>query len=161
MAADLRIRGSFASASVLLFDDHLVQLEHSHTSDRVRRIRYDRVESVVHWRVIPVGRTVLFGLLLGLPGLGMSLSSEPVFQGLGIFFVALMIFVVGRYLYLKRSNIRITRAGRDFTISGIVSPKKIRRLIERLEINIRKVQERPTEPAAAVQIEEPDTYPAE
>ncbi len=155
MAVDLKIRNSFGSTSVLLFDDHLVQLEHSHTSDRVRRIRFDRIESIVHWRVIPLGRAVLFGLLLGIPGTALALASDPIAQFLGFLILGIMMVIVGRYLYFKKSNIKITRAGRDYSITGIVSPRKVQNLIEKLESNIRRVQQRPTEPTIEVD-ENPD-----
>lgn len=141
MAADLKLRNLFSSNSIVLLDDHLVELEHGHTSDRVRRVLYDRIESVIHWRVQPLGRMIAFGLVFGIPGMLAIMSSDSVWGTMGVILLAITVILEARYLYTGKASVRILRAGRTFEINGIVSPRKLRRLLDRLRLDIERVQQ--------------------
>ncbi|NOX57528.1 MAG: hypothetical protein GXP29_01550 [Planctomycetes bacterium] len=144
MAVDLKLRNSFGNVSIILMDDHLVELEHSYTSDRVRRIRYDRVESVVRWRVLPLGRMAIVGLLVAVPGLLMMFSSEQVFVTMGTAFLTIAACIEAIYIYAGKTHISIMRAGREFKLAGVVRPHKVDRLLNRMEADIRRTQEEAT-----------------
>ena len=141
MAVDLKLRNSFGNVSIILMDDHLVELEHSYTSDRVRRVRYDRVESVVRWRVLPLGRMSIVGLLVAVPGLLMLLSSDQVLVTTGTILLTIAALIEAMYVYMGKTHISIMRAGREFKMAGVVWPPKVNRLLNRMEADIRRTQE--------------------
>jgi len=131
MGIDYRDANWFNRQTGLLMDDCLVLLEQEYTKDRVRRVLFDRVESVVSWRRFPWGRGLVFGLFFGLPAL-FILSEEPVVQVIGVVFLLLFLAAEARYLHCGLTRIRITRAGHDTTISVIMRPGKLRRFLDRL-----------------------------
>lgn len=150
MAADLTTTGFFQRRSVILQNDHVVVLEHQSTKDRVRRIAFDRIEHVVLWRSLPWVYMVVYGLLLGGPGLAfLAVRSTPIIF-IGLTLVAITVIIEARYLYMGKTSIRITRAGSAYVISGVVSPRKVDRFISRMEEAIHRAQQTQIQPQRAI-----------
>jgi len=151
MAADLTFAGFVRRSSIVLLDDHLVLLEHSATRDRVRRIPYDRVESVLSWRRLPWARLILIGLLFVASGLMMFTIGDLVGKGLLAIPLVVTALIVARYLYMGVTKIRITRADKHYDFSGILSPRKVARCLSRLDESIRRAQQHAEEQILARQ----------
>lgn len=139
MPTDLTTSGLLHRTSVLVRDNELVLLEHQFTKDRLRRIAYDRVEAVLCWRTMPWVRMMLFLIGLGTPGI-LLVIYEPSVMLIGWLLISMAVLIVLRYLYLGKSLIRITRAGNDYHLEGIVSPRKLKRCLARLESAIHRFQ---------------------
>ncbi len=155
MPADLTTAGFFQRHSVVLRDDHLVMLEHRSTQDRVRRIPFDRVETVVWWWTLPWGRMAIYGFLFGGLGLVLLALRHPIAYTIGGSVIGVATVVIGRYIYMGKTTIQITRAGSEYVIQAIASPKKIRRLITRLESAIIQTQQQGEAPILSPEPQEP------
>ena len=171
MAADLKINNLRQRKSLLLAGDHLIALDHGYLRDRLHRINYDRVESILSWRRMPWVRMLLTLLLFGGLGILLIITNDPAGQFFGA--IAMLVFVLleWRYLALRKTTIRITRAGKHSDFTGIISRRKITNFLAILEQDIRRVQSEaeeramgrltesdgllPEEPPPAPQIAEP------
>ena len=147
MAADMKSAGLVRVESFIIRDDCLVMLERETTSDRMRRIFFDRVESVVVWRAFPWGRALISGALTALPAAGFAAGAAnarmdwEILAFFAILFAAAFLFLELRYLIDFKTHIRITRDGATKDIVVIVRTGKVRRFVRRLRGNIRTVQE--------------------
>ncbi len=127
MPADLTSAGLFHREAFLIDDDCLVVLEAGFSSDRVRRIGYDRVESVVVWSQMAGGRQ-FFGIVMAAFGFVMGLSELVV----GWFVAVVGAAIFARFALCRKYTIRITRAGRRKDICCTRHPAPLHRFVERL-----------------------------
>ena len=143
MAITLRGSGGWFSRTSLLFDqDSLIILEQASFNDRLRRILYDRVESLVIWKRIPWLYLVL-SLLLFAPGVLIILyGPNHVAKGIGAGIVISWLALVARLLYCRLTTIRITRASKVREIKVLQSPRKVDRFSARLRSEIEETQQR-------------------
>lgn len=140
MPGDLTAASWFRRQCILVGGDALVLLESSSGSkDRMRKILFDRVESIVTWKTIPWGRMALFALLLGLPGF-LLLGAGEVPAIVGYILCGICLFVEARYLYDRKTTLRIRRAGEDRDIVVIVRPGKLDHVLGRVRDRIEATQ---------------------
>ena len=76
MAVDLRSRSSFERFSIIVMDDAVVKLEHTYGDDRMKRIMFASMESLVIWRKIAWVYLILFALLVLLPGILLMIFND-------------------------------------------------------------------------------------
>jgi hypothetical protein len=124
--------------SLLVDDDALVVLESIGSRDRVRRVLYDRVASVVVWRALPWVRMLLVAVLAGLPGMGMLTLEGGEYVGWPL--LIFTIIALGRYLYSGKTFIRMRRGRADMTLTTIARPGKVEKALERLCRHIERAQ---------------------
>jgi len=159
MGADLTIAAWTRRQSVLLMDDHLVVLEHEGYSDRVHRVFFDGVRSLVVWKRWPWGRMLLLGCLTALPGyLIYSLGGAGEVIG-GIFFAVGAILEL-RYLVYRLTTIRLQDGPRSRDFGVIVRPGRIRDVVDRLRARIEAAQEQEIRRAAEREAERTGSAPA-
>jgi hypothetical protein len=139
MSADLTYSGWMTRGSLVLQDDALVVLEHQVIRDRVKRIKYDRVSTLLIWREFPVGRAVLFLVLFGLPGIS-SLTTGGGGIVTGSILLAVLAIIEIRYALYQKTHILIQRGERTYRYSGIFSRKKVNRFAERFASAARRSQ---------------------
>jgi hypothetical protein len=161
MAVDLATHTLFQRQSLVLDTDSLVKLEHEWSRDRLRKILFDRVDHLVVWRVIPWVRVLLATLIFGLPGfLMMLLASDPVPTVVGAILLVIALVIDARYLYCRKTTLRIVRAGKTEDITGICRPAKVRRLVQAMVRNIHTVQAVATTPQPPAPPPPADDLPA-
>lgn len=142
MSVDLRSNSQFARVSVLLMDDCMIKLEHARTQDRMRKTMYESIESVTLWRRIPGVRITVCAVLLALPGIALLFVGDTAVTIIGIFLILLGGGLITFYLVCGKTTIRITKGGKNYDITGIFRPSKVRKFREKLIAGIRRVQER-------------------
>ncbi len=140
MPADLTTAQMFRRSSVVLQNNHLVLLEHHSMQDRMRRVNFDGVESILRWRTRPWVRIVLVLLTIGGGGLGLLMANEDVLASIGAILIGVAAFILTFYFYRGKTTIIISRRGKEYVIKGIVSPKKVDQLMAQMEASIRQVQ---------------------
>lgn len=140
MSVDLRSTSMFAKVSILLMDDCLIKLEHGRTEDRMRRVMYDTIQHVVIWRAIPWVRIVLCAVGFGLPGIALMFVGRNPGVAIGIVLLAIAVGLIARYFYCRVTTIRIVRDGKPQDITGLFSPRKVRKFRDRLVPAIQRVQ---------------------
>lgn len=131
--ADIRCYGWLMRQSLYVTDGHLMILEHEFSSDRVRRIRYEHLEHLLLWRRMPMDRIIIVGLLLGLPALLLILlggdQALTIIGGVVLVVAAVMLW---RYIAFKRTYIRLSRGGHQYTYATISSPDRVQRFRDRV-----------------------------
>jgi hypothetical protein len=127
MSVDLRNASTFGRISLLVMDDCLIKLEHGYTRDRVRRLMYDAIESVIIWRRVPGVRITVCVVLFLLPGMGLLFANSTVAIVIGIFLLALALGLISWYIYAGKTIIRIVRIGKTDDVIGIFRPGRVRR----------------------------------
>ncbi|MFP4055239.1 MAG: hypothetical protein ACLF0G_00040 [Candidatus Brocadiia bacterium] len=158
MAADLAGARPLRRESLLVEGDCLIVLEHSGGGrDRLRRILFDRVESLLVWRTLPWVRMLGVALLLGVPAAPFLLVPEAP-AAVGWVILGCLLVAEGRYVYDRKTHIRVCRAGvaRDF--ATVTRPGKVRRVIGTLRANIDAAQAEAHRRAAeqAAEAQEPE-----
>lgn len=141
MAVDFTSSGVFRRTSVLLMDDCLLVLEQDGNRDRVRRILFDRVASVVAWKTFPWVWAGTALVLAGLSALLLLIGYAP----LGWIATVLILSFVGCFVYLayaRLTHIRIERLGENHELKTIKRPGKIDDFLRRLYANIEANQQR-------------------
>src|SRR5665213_3135673 len=153
MSVDLRSNSTLGRMSFILMDGYLIQLEHRYTEDRVRKFRYESIDSVIIWQKAPWLRMILCAVILGLPGIAILFFSfrsgfnsndvgETFMVVTGSFLCALAVGLITWYFYCKKTTIRIVRAGNHHDLSGMFRPGRLNRFRTRLVDGIRNVQSR-------------------
>lgn len=145
MPADLTINSLSKQRSLLIEPESLVILQREGTRDRVRRIRFDRVESVVVWKSVAWVAAVFTSLLplivaVILISIGTS-ENEPGVSATGAGFLALAIILAAAVLMRGKTHIRIRRAGVNRDFACIKSQKKLRIFLDKLANAIDAAQE--------------------
>jgi hypothetical protein len=149
MAVDLTFASFAQRRSLVLLDDQLVELQHAMTHDRVRRIHFDRLQSVLAWRRLPRLRLLVVFAVLGVPGVLLIAAGDPGTIGAGVFLLAAMLLITLYYVYHGRTTIRITRAGQNYEYTGVIRRGRVLRFLARLEQRVRLVQAAPSGAVAA------------
>jgi hypothetical protein len=137
---DLRLPSLLRKRSFVIMDDHLVLLAHQHMKDRVQRISFDRIDSILIWSVIPWVRMLIWAVLFGLPALGIFLINDPVATVIAIVLLTCLTLIELYYLLRRKTSIRITRAGVHTTVCAVVSRRKVRRFAANIAPRIRQTQ---------------------
>lgn len=156
----LKCRSLFGGNTLVVDDDALVVLEADLASDRMRRLLYNRIESITTWRRIPWTGCIV-GALLGLAGLVVAImGARDSFMSteiIGLVVLAGGLLVLGKYAWYKRTHIAVTRDGQTKRFSGIISPAVRRRFFQRLDAAVRGYQQahHPAPPGADQRGEEP------
>jgi hypothetical protein len=127
MPADLTSAGLFRRESYLITDEYLLVLESGFASDRVRRLRFDRVESIVVWGR-PAGGVQFFGIVTAAFGFVLGLSNVVA----GWFIAGAGALIFARFALCYKYKIRITRAGVRKDIVCTVRPGRVHRFLEQL-----------------------------
>lgn len=127
MPEDLTSAGLFRREAYLIDDDCLMVLEAGFASDRVRRIGFDRIESVVVWSQMAGGWQFL-GIVTAAFGFVMGLSEFFV----GWFIAGIGAVIFARFALCRKYTIRITRAGMRKDIFCTLRPARVDRFVERL-----------------------------
>lgn len=156
MSADLKIVDVLTRQSLLVEPTCLVVLEHQTLSDRMRRVLFDRVESVTVWRGVLWGRVILI-LLLMLPAALLLLIDDPVARGIALTVLLCTGLALLYYLWCGKTRIRIVRDGEERAFTAIAPPGRVRRFRDKLEAAIRADQARARAEAQASV--EPSTSP--
>ena len=153
MAADLTISKLVYSESLLITEDSLVCLERRSTKDRVRRILFDRLESVVVWRTLPLVAMLIVALLLGPIGLILMVVGD---EGriAGDILIAILFLVEIGLLLCGKTHIRIAHEGKRREFSLVARPGKAHRFVRRLCESIEASQARAIRRAEEHQAEE-------
>jgi hypothetical protein len=149
MGVDLTFASFAQRRSLVLLDDQLVELQHAMTHDRVRRIHFDRLESVLAWRRIPRFRLLVVFAVLGVPGVLLIAVGDPGTIGAGVFLLVVMLLVTLYYVYHGRTTIRLTRAGQNYEYAGVIRRGRVLSFLARLEQRARLVQTAPSGAGAA------------
>ena len=146
MGADLTASTWFRRESVVLMDDSLVILETEYRKDRMRKILFDQVSDVTVWREFPLGRTLLFIAVLGLPAAIIVGSYWPPFHDTAAYVIVAcilgpLLIILLRYFICGKTFIRIGYSGnvREFTF--IARPGRMRKFLARLVANIQMAQQ--------------------
>ncbi len=145
MPADLTINSLSKKRSLLIEPESLVILQREGTRDRVRRIRLDRVESIVVWKSVAWLAAIFTSLLplfiaVILIIFGTS-ENAPEISATGAGFLALAILCAAAVLMRGKTHIRIRRAGINRDFACLLSQKKIRVFLDKLATAIDAAQE--------------------
>lgn len=140
MAADIQLATIFRRESMLINDDSLVSLYHEGYQDRVHKILYDHIESIVTWRVIPWARMLIFAILFGLPAALCFIPGEEEFNYLGLILLSFSLITELYYLYCGKTVVRINKIGEIKEFEIIARPGKVRNFIAGSRINIENFQ---------------------
>ena len=150
MPVDLKSKSSLQRSSVILGPDSVIKLEHAYTQDRVYRCNYDRIQSILIWSRVPVGRLVLAVLLIivSAGGLLIAYTSGEVGPEVTATLIGGTLLIFGivllyRYTVHKLTTIRITRGGAPLDIEGIYPRRRLDSFRERLLDRIRASQPPP------------------
>lgn len=144
MAADLSAYGLFQRRELLIEDDALLDLENGFGSDRIRRVLFERVQTVIAWTNVLAGWLV-FALIFLVVGLVFLI---PFFQGqvspvvpFGFIFAPIGLIFTLRYLLVQRYHLLIRMIdGTEHRIVAIARPGKFRRFVNRLTDSITAFQ---------------------
>jgi len=150
MASELKCCDLFSRKTALLQADQLVILEHGLLSDRVRRIGFDRVESVAMSRGVPWAGLLLIGLGIiggGVPLLLIGLSQSTANSQLPMLLIGSVLLILGGPVFVwhavcGQSRIYFVRSGETRELRAISPPRKIRRFLDEVLAAIESVQHR-------------------
>ncbi len=173
----------FRRITAVMDDDALVLLEHQYTKDRIRRVPFDQVEYMLHWkgpataRLLGLLSLTLLLLIIGMTTLGNMTRRNGFSEGFAI--IVLLLAVLTAVLFFitlerGRRHVLVSRAGSKVHLSGIMRAEKFQRLLTDMTTRTREVQaalamtagatanptqlpppENPTPPASAVTVAEP------
>jgi hypothetical protein len=144
MAADLSAYGLFQRRELLLDDDALLDLENGFGSDRVRRVLFERVQTVIAWTNVLVGWLVfaIISLTIGIVFLIPFVQGQdsPVVP-FGFIFAPIGLVFTLRYLFVQRYHLLIRMIdGTEHRIVAIAMPRKFHRFVRRLTESISAFQ---------------------
>ncbi|MDH5639262.1 MAG: hypothetical protein OEZ04_12315, partial [Nitrospinota bacterium] len=117
MAADLTIPGTTGRKSFLLMDDALVMLEHGGMRDRVTKILYEHIETILVWKKMPWIKIILTAVFLG--GLALLFLREAekgneAFRTSAEILAAALIVAEAVIIIMKTTYLRIIHEGAVF-----------------------------------------------
>jgi len=136
MPADLRIHGFVNRKSFLVMEDSLVMLEHSQFSDRIHKILYESIESIIVWKKTPWLKMTLTALILGgfayIPFLGTGSPANS--DTRNYLLIVLGVFVALEVILLTRKNvfIRIIHAGQPLDLAFGAFPWTVRKFVDNI-----------------------------
>jgi len=146
MPVDLRVHGIANRKSLLVMEESLVLLEHSQFSDRIHKIRYENIETILVWRKTPWLKMAVTAVILGaiayIPFVG-SWSLED--RDTQVYLLtALGFFAVLEALFLFRKNhfIRIIHSGQRLDLKVSAFPWKARGFVDKVRAHAGQRQEK-------------------
>ncbi len=140
MATKLRQVGWFRRQTIEVEPHQLLLLQPEWGSDRVRRVLFDRVSTLVVWRVMPWDRIIVVLILLGVPTtLLLSLGSDDVTLTIGGIFLGIALLLV-RYVVVRRTHFAVARADTMYRFNTIAGSGKVDRFVDELVKAIETVQ---------------------
>lgn len=146
MGADLTASAWTRRESVVLTEDSLIILEQEYRQDRMRKVLFDQVSSLVVWRKFPLGRSLAFTAVMGVPaGILLaaardSMDSTPEYV-VAACLLGLLVLILVRYFICGKTFIRIGYSGNVREFAFIARPGRMRKFLDQLVANIRKTQE--------------------
>jgi len=147
MGAELTSSTWFRRESIVLIDDSLVILEQESRQDRMRKVLFDQVSSLVVWRKFPFGRSFAFTAVLGVPAtivivatLEGSIDRTDGYIPAGCM-LGLLLLILLRYFVYGKTFVRIGYSGNVREFALIARPGRMRKFLDQLVVNIRKAQE--------------------
>lgn len=151
MGADLTTSSWVRNESVVLTEDSLIILEQESRQDRMRKILFDQVASMVVWKRFPLGRSLGFVALLGAPAATITLtvaSSNPYDRSAqtdwriaAVCMLGLLLLILLRYIICGKTFIRIGYSGNVRELAFVARPGRMGKFLDRLVANIRKAQQ--------------------
>ena len=139
----------FQRTTAVLDDDAMVLLDHQYTKDRIRRIPFDQMDYLLHWkgpataRLLGLLSMTLLILIAGLSILGNMSRNDSFAEGFAIFLLLLAVLPAALFfitLERGRRHILICRAETKVHISGIMRAAKFQRLLDELTTRVHEVQ---------------------
>jgi len=146
----LKCRDLFSRRTALLEADQLIVLDHGPISDRVRRIRFDRVGQVALAKRMPWPSLLALWLLVLLPAALLlviantrPLGSQPATLLLTVGVVLAVVAVAASvwYLICRQSRIYLQRAGQWYELRAIAPPGRVQSFVDGLVARIEGVQQ--------------------
>lgn len=146
MAADLSAYSLFQRRELILEEDALLELESQFGSDRIKRILFDRIQSLSAWTQVLAGRLVIsaiiivIGLVFLLP---LITNTKSDMVPLGVILVTIGIITFLRYASVHRYYLVIRMLDEsEIRITALSRPVKFRRFVKRLVDGIAEFQEK-------------------
>ncbi|MDH5638042.1 MAG: hypothetical protein OEZ04_06085 [Nitrospinota bacterium] len=144
MPVDLRVHSLASRKSLLVMEDSLVMLEHSQFSDRIHKILYESIESIIVWKKLPWLKMTLTALALGgfayIPFIGTgSLANNDTRIYL---LIVLGVFVALETILLIRKKvfIRINHSGLALDLAFSAFPWKVSNFVDKVRTQAEKRQ---------------------
>lgn len=139
----------FQRTTAVMDDDALVLLDHQYTKDRIRRIPFDQVDYMLHWkgpataRLLGLLSLTLLLLIIGMTTLGNMTRHNGFSEGFAI--IVLLLAVLTAVLFFitlerGRRHVLVSRAGSKVHLSGIMRAEKFQRLLTDMTTHTREVQ---------------------
>lgn len=141
MPVDFATRSLFNKQSGIIDDECLIMLEREGARDRVWRIQFDRVQSLVVWRTIPWWWSIPIGIIL-VTSVLLLFVSEPVANGIGLGILVTVLLLGSWLVYCKNTHMAFHRDGTVVRITFMVRPSKQKRIVQRIRENIARTQAR-------------------
>ncbi len=141
MAVDFTMRSLFSSRSAIIDDACLILLERAGSRDRVRRIQFDRVQSLIVWRSIP-WFNVIFTAIPFFVGTILMLVDEAVARSIGLVICLTMALIELWWFYCKKTMLVFVVDGAPTKLSFVNRPAKRDRIVQRIRTNIAQTQAR-------------------
>ena len=140
--SNLKFRSLFGSTILVPDSDALIILEPEIIRDRMRRLLYNRIESVTTWQRVPWA-SCIFGGILTVLGAVLAVFNQSFTPSLviGIIVAVVDLIVLVKYAWYKRTYLTIARHGEVRNFSGVVSPGSRKRFVKTLNQSIRNYQQ--------------------
>ena len=139
----------FQRTTAVLDNDALILLDHHYTKDRIRRIPFDQVDYVLHWkgpataRLLGLLSLTLLLLIIGMATLSNMSRNSSFGGGFATFVLLLAVFpAVLFFITLERGrqHIVVSRAGSKVHLNGIMRADKFQRLLTDMTTRTHEVQ---------------------
>ena len=139
----------FQRTTAVLDHDALILLDHQYTKDRIRRIPFDQMEYVLHWkgpataRLLGLLSLTLLLLIIGMVTLSNTSRTNSFSAGFAIFVLLLAVLTAVMFfmaLERGRRHIVISRAGSKVHLNGIMRADKFQRLLTDMTTRTHEVQ---------------------
>lgn len=155
MSVDLKISGLTGGMSVLTLDGELIILEHGVGQDRVKRILYENIESILVWEKIPwlrmIGAAVFLGLLIYVFGAAYRTGRDE--TSLYVIFIlgVLLVLLEAIFLIRKDAHMRINHGAEPYDLTAPAYPWRIRKFVQKVRDRAETVQKELREKRAMAQ----------
>lgn len=120
-------------------DDAVVKLEHTYGDDRMKRIMFSSMESLIIWQKVAWLHLISIALVILLPGILLMIFSDEL-KILGDVLAGLGLLLILWFAYCGKTTIRMTRRGTVTDISGVFRPGKVRKFRDKVLEAVRRVQ---------------------
>ena len=139
----------FQRTTAVMDDDALVLLDHQYTKDRIRRIPFDQVDYMLHWkgpataRLLGLLSLTLLLLIIGMATLSNMSRGNSASEGFAVVVLLLAVFTAILFfitLERGRRHIVVSRAGSKVHLNGIMRADKFQRLLTDMTTRTHEVQ---------------------